>query len=188
MKPRVTKFPAKVESYAQRYLQTHFGPADLRSNAPLCAAVLRIQKFAISVRTDEFEAQIGAVLPSGHMPATAAELIQHIADAFCPAFAGVESELLRKSLQEALLTTIDVQGDSSVPEFRQLLHRFLRRHGTVGLVRLFVGTYIFNVVWFDLRQSDVMPRRSEEELATLISALERACHAKANAAIRQIIE
>jgi len=38
------------------------------------------------------------------------------------------------------------------------------------------------------RLSDILPRRSDEALAALISAIERACRAKANAAVRQIIE
>lgn len=187
MKPRGSMFPVKVEASLQEYLETHFGPADFRSDAPLFATVLRIQKFASSAATDEFEAQIGAVLPSSQMPATATELVEHLANAFCPSFAGVESDLLKKSLQEALLTSIDLQGDASVSEFRELLQRFLRRHGTMGLVRLFVGLHMFNVVWFDLRQSDAMPRRSEQALAALISAVERACHAKANVAVRRFI-
>src|SRR5438046_512436 len=129
MKRRAMKLPTKVYGYLQRYLQIHFSSADLRSNAPLFATVLRLQKFALSVATDEFQAQISAVLPSPEMPETAIELVEHLANAFCPSFAGVESDLLKKSFQEALLTSIDVQGDSSVPEFRQLLQRFLRRHG-----------------------------------------------------------
>jgi hypothetical protein len=188
IKPRTNRLPAKVEGYLQKCLQTHFGAADLRSNAPLFATILRLQKLASSVATDEFESQLNAVLPSPQMPATATELVEHLANAFCPAFAGVESELLKKSLQEALLTSIDLQGDASVPEFRELLQRFLRRHGMVGLVRLFVRLHMFNMVWFELRQSDAMPRRSEQALAAFISAVERVCHAKANAAVRRIIE
>ena len=188
MKPRSSRLPSKVEGYLQQYLQTHFGTANLRSNAPLFATILRLQKFASSVATDEFESQLGAVLASRQMPATATEFVERLANAFCPAFAGVESELLKKSLQEALLTSIDLQGDASVSEFRELLQRFLRRHGTVALVRLFLRLHMFNMVWFELRQSDAMPCRSEQALAALISAVERACQAKANAAVRRIIE
>jgi len=188
MKPLEAKLPPEIDSYVQKYLQDHFGPADLRSNAPLFAAVLRLQKFAASVATDEFHSQIRAVLPSCKMPEAATELIDNIANAFCPSFAAIESELLKKSLQEALLTSINVEGDATVDQFRELLQRFLRRHGTVGFVRLFVGIHMFNMMWFDLHYSEAVPRQSEQALSAIIPILERACRAKASAAVRRLIE
>jgi len=114
---------------------------------------------------------------------TATKLIGTLADVCSPSTKGIESHLLRKSLQEALLMSIDVQGDCTVVQFAYLLREFLWRHGTIGLIRLFVGLHMFNTVWLRLLESNYVLLRSEEALGRLATALEETCFARVDAAI-----
>jgi hypothetical protein len=105
---------------------------------------------------------------------------------FCHDFTGLESELLKKSIQEAFLFTAGVDGAATVRQFGNTFDDFLKRRGTKGLIRLVVGLHMFNTVWFEFLESDAVQFRSEETLGRLSNVLEQECFTKAEAAIQMI--
>src|SRR5437660_6883477 len=128
-----------LEGFLQNYFQTHFGPAAHRAGDPLLATINLVERFASSDNTEQFPAGFTKLIGLRPPRGTATKLIGTLADVCSPSTQGIESHLLRKSLQEALLMSIDVQGDCTVVQFAYLLREFLWRHGTIGLIRLFVG-------------------------------------------------
>jgi len=182
-RPRNPELQANLEGFMQNYLQIHFGPAAYRSSDPLLATIILVERSASSANTDQFSVGLTKLLGSRPIPATACELIGDLADVFCPSAEGIESDLLKKSLQEALLASIDVQGDSTAVQFRDLLREFLGRHETIGLIRLFVGFHMFNTIWLEFLESDSTSARSEEALGRLCTALEEACFVRVDEAI-----
>jgi hypothetical protein len=182
-KPRTRGLPANLEGFLQRYLQIHFGPAAYRSSDPLLAAIILVERFASSANTDQFSVGLTKLLGSRVIVVAATELIGDLANVFCRSAEGIESDLLKKSLQEALLISIDVRGDSTVTQFRDLLREFLGRYGTIGLIRLFVGLHMFNAIWLEMQESDSVSPGPEEGLGGLFEALEKECFARVDAAI-----
>jgi hypothetical protein len=182
-KPQNPELPANLEGFLQNYIQTHFGPGVFRSRDPLLTAIILVERFASSTNSEQFSAGLTTLLGSRPIGATATQLIEDLADVFCQSARGVESDLLKKSLQEALLISIDAKGDSTVVQFRDLLREFLGRYRTIGLIRLLVGLHMFNAIWLELLESDSIPNNSEEELGHLCTALEEACFAKVDTAI-----
>src|SRR5437868_4305968 len=151
---RRTMLPADVERRLDKHFQAHFdSPAD-RSVTPLFITLLRLRQFASSIKSNQSQNLLGELLPALSAPATTTDVVRHLADSFCSGTPGIESELLKKSVQEALLTSVDVQADATVVQFQQLLQQFLKRQGTDGLLRLFVGLHMYNVVWLELIESD----------------------------------
>ena len=174
---------ANLEEFLQNYLQTHFGPTANRASDPLLATINLVERFASSVNTDQFPVGFTKLIGLQPPMGTATKLIGNLADVCSPSTQGIESHLLRKSLQEALLVSIDVQGDCTVVQFAYLLREFLWRHGTISLIRLFIGLHMFNTVWLELLESNDILLRSEEALGRLATALEETCFARVDSAI-----
>ena len=172
-----------LEGFLQNYFQTHFGPAAHRAGDPLLATINLVERFASSANTEQFPAGFTKLIGLRPPRGTATKLIGTLADVCSPSTQGIESHLLRKSLQEALLMSIDVQGDCTVVQFAYLLREFLWRHGTIGLIRLFVGLHMFNTVWLQLLVSNYVLLRSKEALGRLATALAETCFARVDAAI-----
>jgi hypothetical protein len=183
-RPRKTEFAGHLEKLLQQYLQIHFPPsAHSSSPEPLITTVMFVQRFAASAGTGEFSSDLARLLGSQPIPKTALELVTDLADVFCQSAEGIESDLLKKAVQEALLMSIDVQADSSVSEFTDLLRGYLARHGNTALTKLFIGIHMFDSIWFEFMESDFVSTRSEDALDQLSTFLEQACFAKADAVI-----
>ena len=182
--PRKAELAAYLEKLLQQYLQNHFPPGQASSSPrPLNTTAMFVQRFASCVMADEFSSELAKLLGSRQIPETSLELVQDLADVFCESAEGFESELMLKSVQEALLLSIDVQADCSVIEFRDSLRKYLAHHGNTALTKLFIGMHMFNSVWFELMESDVISTKSEDALGPLSTSLEEACLAKADAVI-----
>lgn len=172
----------ELDSFLQQYLETRFSPSD-RLSSELSLTLNRLLEFVSSVSTQRFDVAIRKPLGSLAIPMTATELVGNLADAFCRDVPGIASDLLKKSIEEALFISVDVNSEATVSQFGELFREFLARRGAVGLARLFVGLHMFNVIWLDLVQSDKISDFSEVRVARLQAALEQACFATADAAV-----
>src|SRR5260370_32823296 len=170
--PRTPEFAGHLEKLLQQYLQTHF-PAAAHSSSPkpLNTTIMFVQRFASSAGTAEFSSELARLLGSRPIPKTALELVTDLADVFCQSAEGIESDLLKKSVQEALLMSIDVQAGSSVSEFRDLLREYLVRHGNMALTRLFIGIHMFDSIWLALIETDFVLTRLESALGQMSKVL-----------------
>jgi len=97
---------------------------------------------------------IGSVLIRG-LPKTmnAWKLNEMIAEGIARHTTGMENRLLRKSIEETLLTCTGAEEDWTPMEFEDRLKAFIRLRGRAGFVRLFLSLHIFNVICFHTRQS-----------------------------------
>src|SRR4051812_15149120 len=117
-----TQLAQQLERLLQRYLQNHFpAPPYSSSPTPFARTIAFMQRLAASAVTGDFSTEMIKLLGSQPADKTAFELIRDLADVFCESAVELESELLKKSTQEALLMSIDVEAGCSVTEFRDLL-------------------------------------------------------------------
>jgi hypothetical protein len=172
----------------EQYLQTRFGPSDSEPRSELPVTLSRVREFVSSVKADRFDVAVSKALAPRPVPRTATELVSDLANTFCHDFTGLESDLLKKSIQEALLFTVGVDGTVSVRQFGNTFRDFLRQRGTKGLIRLVLGLHMFNTVWFEFLESDAVQFRSEETLGRLSTVLEQECFTKAEAAIQMFAQ
>jgi hypothetical protein len=97
---------------------------------------------------------IGSVLSRGLKKATNAwRLNELVAEGLARHTRGMENRLLRKSIEETLLTCTGAEEDWTAIEFEERLKAFVRLRGRAGLMRMFLSLHIFNVICFHTRLS-----------------------------------
>jgi hypothetical protein len=183
---RDTEVLADFDQVLEQYLQTRFGPPEGQPRPEVPITLNRVRDFVSSVNADRFDVAVRKALAPRPVPRTATELVSDLANTFCHDFTGLESDLLKKSIQEAFLFTAGVDGGATVLQFGNTFRDFLSRRGTKGLIRLVLGLHMFNTVWFELLESDAVQFRTEETLSRLSTLLEHECFTKAESAIPMI--
>jgi hypothetical protein len=106
-----------------------------------------------------------------------------IADALCRGINARESDIARKSLQEAFYFCIGIAPELSPFLFGKRLQAVLRLRGIKGIIRVFLRMHLCNLICTDLHDSlqadtptgDVLNRRLEE--------IERICQNAAAAGV-----
>src|SRR5439155_24302692 len=120
-----TQLSQLLQRRPQRYLQEHFPPPPYSSSpSPFDRTLAFMQRLAASAVTGDLSTEMIKLLGSQPADKPAFELIRDLADVFCESAVELESELLKKSAQEALLMSIDVEAGCSVTEFRDLLRAY----------------------------------------------------------------
>jgi len=106
---------------------------------------------------------------------TAAEVIGKIADHLSADHDGLERDVIRSALQDAIYNAAELEGDPTYENLEQSLQDFLTRNGIEGLVELFLTQYVFSCVW--LLVEDYVNKRtdSQNEINNLSTAIEQAC-------------
>lgn len=114
------------------------------------ATLIRLNSFASSIRNNALDAVLTTILPGGVVTGSTAEVVGRISDALIKDRDGREYDVLRKSLQETLYIVSDLDFENS---FRTKFHAFVYEAGGRGLIRLFLGLHLSNVVWKQLHDS-----------------------------------
>jgi hypothetical protein len=111
--------------------------------------LLKVNAWAESIQAS------GPDLVSGKLPPSvpARHPMQRIAENLVEYAAGIEHQLLLKSLQEALLCCVGFDTDLTSRQIRARLKRFLDRHTKVAFLKRFLSLYFFNLVWFHTADS-----------------------------------
>ncbi|OQC31086.1 MAG: hypothetical protein BWX70_00992 [Verrucomicrobia bacterium ADurb.Bin070] len=106
-------------------------------------------------------------------PAT--EVIAKIAEHLSSDCNGLEQDVLRGALQQALLNAAEMMDDLTYENLEASLQDFISREGVEGLLELFLTQYVFDRVW--LMVEDYASRRtdSQQQISSLESAVEHAC-------------
>jgi len=101
-------------------------------------------------------------------------VIREIADDLTRNVRGLEGDVQRKSLQEALFFTLGTRSDHVGCRVNGSLTLFLRRNGR-GLLQRFLRLHLFNVVWLETSESFRMLARTDTSFVQDMESVERAC-------------
>lgn len=105
----------------------------------------------------------------------AGEVISRIADHLSDGLHGLEQDVLRGVIQQALLNAAELTGDSTYENLEASLQAFLSSDGIEGLVELFLTQYVFDRVW-QLIEDHVNKRTdSQSDISNMEVAVEQAC-------------
>ena len=115
----------------------------------------------------------------------AGEVISRIADHLSEDLPGLEQDMLRGGIQQAILNAAELTGDSTYENLEASLQAFLSRDGIEGLVELFLTQYVFDRVW--LLIEDYVSKRTdnEGEISNMEVAIEQACRSNVHDEMEQ---
>lgn len=105
------------------------------------------------------------------------EVISRIADRLADGIHGLEQDVVRGAIQQAIYNAAELTGDPTYENLEASLQTFLSREGIDGLVELFLTQYVFDRVW--LLIEDYVSKRtdSQGDIANMEAAVEQACRA-----------
>lgn len=115
----------------------------------------------------------------------AGEVIGRIADHLAEGLHGLEQEVLRRAVQDAICNAAELTGDPTYENLEASLQAFLAREGIEGLVELFLTEYVFDRVW--LLIEDYVGKRTDNanDVSNMELAVEQACRANVHDEIEQ---
>lgn len=105
----------------------------------------------------------------------AGEVISRIAAHLSEGLHGLEQDVLRGAIQQAIYNAAELTGDPTYENLEVSLQTFLSRDGVEGLVELFLTQYVFDRVW--LLIEDYVNKRtdSQSDISNMEVAVEQAC-------------
>jgi len=105
----------------------------------------------------------------------AGEVISKIADHLSDDLSGMERDVLRSALQQALYNAAELAGDPSYENLEASLQTFLAREGIEGLIELFLTQYVFDRVWLLIEEYVTNRTDDEADISNLETAIEQSC-------------
>ena len=118
----------------------------------------------------------------------AAEVVAAVAMQLAKELDGVDGEVLRNAVTDALLEAASLADGADYGALEQGLQTFLARNGPAYLVEAFLCHYVFDVIWINI-ESYVQSRCDDEtSFQAFMSAIEEVCHADVHSAVRRAKE
>ncbi len=118
----------------------------------------------------------------------ALQVASAIAERIVESSDGLEAELLRTSLQEAILEAAQLSDDLDFNDLEQGLQVFLEENGVLGFVELFLAHYAYELVWMLIEQHANERLEDESTFAALSAAVEGVCHTQVSQALAEAAE
>lgn len=104
-----------------------------------------------------------------------ADVIRFISDYLTDCDIGLESDIVRKSLQETIFYSVGTGVDLEHVDVEDRLRRFLRLRGATGFLRRFLCLHVFNIVWFQTVDSFRESSRSQTAFMSEMERVEQLC-------------
>jgi len=105
----------------------------------------------------------------------AGEVISRIADHLSKDVTGLEQDVLRRAIQQAIYNAAELADDPTYENLDESLQTFLSREGIEGLIELFLTQYVFDRIW--LLIEDYVNKRTDTQadISNMETAVEQAC-------------
>lgn len=115
----------------------------------------------------------------------AGEVISRIADHLSETVNGLEQDVLRSAIQQAIYNAAELADDPTYENLEASLQTFISREGIEGLIELFLTEYVFDRVW--LLIEDYVNKRtdSQTDISNMEAAVEQACRSNVQDEVEQ---
>ncbi len=158
--------------------------------AKLCLLVPEVQpllkkmyEFARAVQCSGFGPLLDDLRGGISVTASTTDLTELITDRLCQGTCTGGHDIERKSLQETLVFSTGIEPELTPLEFGKRLERFLSLRGSKGLIQVFLGTHLSNLIVTDLCDS---LRSAPDVFSGRLEAIDRICRKTAAAAVRSL--
>lgn len=105
----------------------------------------------------------------------AGEVISRIAEHLSEDANGLEKDVLRGAIQQAIYNAAELVDDPTYDNLEASLQTYLSQEGIEGLVELFLTQYVFDRVWLLIEDYANKRTDGETDVANLETAVEHAC-------------
>jgi hypothetical protein len=150
----------------------------------LIETVLRLDDWSSALPSQGLDSALSRVSGSEDL-VDAADIIAAVSGHLTGHVAGIQGDLLSKSLQEALFYCTGTDPALTRAEFEERLLRFLKRRGTGALIRHFLSLHVFNMIWLQSGELLRGSAQSNESFVQDMENLERACRRIVDGAFRK---
>jgi len=151
------------------------GGGRVGGRASVGRAVSQLGCFAAAVRDGGLDAGLRLLGLDELRNRPAAEVIARISEHLADGVEGLQEELLRTALQEAILETAAIEGESGYHNLSGALQSFLSREGVEGLIESFLTHYVLDRVWAFIQNHVERRSDSVSSASALESAVENSC-------------
>jgi hypothetical protein len=143
----------------------------------------QLYEFARAVQSFGFGSMLNDPAGGIALTASTADLTERITDRLCQSICAGWHDIERKSLQETLYFSTGIAPDLPPLEFGRRLESFVLLRGSKGLIRVFLGTHLSNLIFQDFGHS---LRSDPDVLCGRLEAIERICRKAAAMAVRSL--
>jgi hypothetical protein len=143
----------------------------------------RLYEFAHAIQSVGFSSFLDDLTDGVPVTASTIHLTELITDWLCQGICAGGRDIERKSLQETLYYSTGTAAELPPLEFAKRLESFLSLKGSKGLIQIFVGTHLSNLIVNDLRDS---LRSAPDVLCGRLEAIDRICQKAAASSVRSL--
>lgn len=151
------------------------GVASGGASRSVTRAISGLGRFGAALATEGLAQALNSVGIEDLRGKPATEVIIRIADHFSEDARGLEQDLLRGAIQQAIYNVAELAGDPTYENLEASLQSFLTLEGIEGLVEVFLTQYVFDKVWLLIEEYVNNRTDSETKVADLEIAVEQAC-------------
>lgn len=116
---------------------------------------------------------------------SAVEVVSAIVDHLASTVDGIDGELMKAALSEAILEATQLGDDDGFVNLERGLQAFLEDSGVQGLVELFLCHFVFDAIWANIESYVASRAPDERSTAAFMSAVEGICFAEVRVIVRE---
>jgi hypothetical protein len=150
----------------------------------LAQVLLRLDEFASWVNVGGFDRGLKELVTGE--PTDSVLVVSEAASlSLSRGLSGTQRDVVVKSLQETFMLIVEGDPDITASEFAFILQRFTKRLGSRGLLRLFLSSYTFNLIWSQSGDSFAAKAKNASDLKKSSQEIEQRCQATADVVLQR---
>lgn len=114
---------------------------------------------------------------------SAIEVVASVADHLTEAVEGIDGELMRNALREAIIDAAALGDGDGYSDLEAGLQTFLIREGVDALVEIFLCKFVFDAVWVNIEAHVQAKAPDQNSLDAFMSAVEGICDSEVRGAL-----
>ena len=119
---------------------------------------------------------------------SAVEVAAAIADHLAESLDGINADLMRDALREAVLEAAQLGEVDGLEDLENGLESFLREEGVLGLIALVLEKFVFNAIWACIEDHAQLKAPTREDFEALLIAIQGVCESEVQVTIRDLEE
>lgn len=139
--------------------------------------------FASAVQEQGLTEALGTLDLSTLEGQPAVEVIAKVSERLAEGLDGIDGELLRSALNDAVLDAVQLEGELGYADLEEALQEFLNTQGVSGLIELFLTQFVSKIVTAHLLEFLNEKTDNEQETEALLSGIEIVCRDRAQTVI-----
>ena len=114
---------------------------------------------------------------------SAVEVVAIVADHLAAAVEGIDGELMREALREAIIESAALGERDGYADLEEGLQSFLREEGADGLVEIFLCKFVFDAVWANFEVHAQAKATDRNALEAFMNAIDGICASEVRGAL-----